>query len=237
MDLFFTENFVPGQDFLILPSEESRHIWKVLRKKPGEHIEVTDGKGHRINGLIEKEQNRKVIIHVQQVAKIPFPPANQIEVGLSLIRPNRMDWAVEKLAELGVKKIVPLNCQFSTFRSVKLDHLKRIVISALKQSHQYYLPEISPVKTFSEWIDGPCPVRTARFVSSPHTEGLWSRRPGNKKIEFCQIIIGPEGGFHPDEINKMEQYHFSKLHLGPHILRTETAAVVGTAMLKSFRLI
>jgi len=233
MDLFYTDSYPPGQDYLTLSIEESKHIRKVLRKRSGDLIEVTDGKGNRIRGLIESEQGSKVRLKVQHLEKIPFPPNNRIEIGLSIIRPNRMDWAVEKLTELGVKKIVPLRCEFSTFRSVKLDHLKRIVISALKQSRQYYLTEISPAVTFLDWLSGSQPGGTERYVAYPHADGLWSTNLGDKKSELYQIIIGPEGGFHKDEISKMEQYQFNKLHLGPHILRTETAAVVGTALLKS----
>jgi len=234
MQLFYTDLYIPGQKSLNLSMEETRHLWKVLRKRSGDRIEVTDGRGTRIIGIIEGEQNRQVKLEILEIEKIPFPPHNQLEIGLSIIRPNRLDWAVEKLTELGVEKIVPLRFEFSSERSVKLEHLKRIAISAIKQSHQYYLPEIHPPMMFAEWLQNPGSGDAVRYAAVPHTRGLWTNSLPENKNNFCQLIIGPEGGYHPNEINLMEQFPITKLHLGPHILRTETAAVTGTALIKSY---
>ena len=179
------------------------------------------------------KQNRQLQLSIQQTKKLPFPPENDIELAISIIRPNRLDWAIEKATELGIKKIVPLHCHYSTFRNLKLDHVKRIAISAMKQSGRLYLPEISSPLSLADWMDKSVREQCHRFIAVPSKKGHWEAQLSDSTIKKYQILIGPEGGFHKNELEKGEQYQFQQLNLGPTILRTETAAVAGITFLKS----
>ena len=233
MELFYTEHYSAGQKQITLSIEESRHIQKVFRKKPQDIIQLTDGKGTLVLAGIAGEQNRQLQLIIKEVRPIPFPNENDIELGISIVRPNRMDWAIEKATELGIKKIVPLHCQYSTFRNLKLDHLKRIAISAIKQSGQVFLPEISSPLPLFDWIEKIGKEQSNRLIAVPDTKGIWAVQSSFADINKYQLLIGPEGGFHANEITMVEQHHFQPLHLGPTILRTETAAIAGITFLKS----
>jgi len=154
-----------------------------------------------------------------------------IEVAISTIRPNRMDWAIEKLTELGVQSIVPLHCHFTNYWQIKREHLQKIAISAMKQSRQYFLPEIKDVVSLEEWLLGTSQQSGVKFLAHPRWEQSEKINTSRLSEKFF-IAVGPEGGFHPDEISHAGQVGFELLPLGQTILRTETAAVRGVVQLK-----
>ena len=231
MELFYIPNFLPGQPILILPAEESHHARKVLRKRRGDILRLTDGLGRDITAIIQDDKEPQLKLLIQQQKQTPFPPENLIQVALSVIRPNRLDWAVEKLTELGVETIVPIHCHYTTFRAIKIDHLRKIAISAMKQSGQFYLPEIKSAIDFKEWLTAIAQDPGGKFLAHPDPEST-GKIIRTKSDERFLIAIGPEGGFHSDEISLARQAGFELLSLGQTILRTETAAVSGVVHLK-----
>jgi 16S rRNA (uracil1498-N3)-methyltransferase len=231
MELFYIPNFIPGQPTLNLPAEESHHARKVLRKRKGDILRLTDGLGSDITAIILDDKEPQLELLIQQQERIPFPPENLIEVALSVIRPNRMDWAIEKLTELGVQTIVPIHCQYTNYRSIKIEHLRKIAISAMKQSGQLYLPDIKPDLDFKKWLTDTAQYPGSKFLAHPHREPA-EKIIGAKPDEKFLLAIGPEGGFHPDELSLARQAGFQLLPLGQTILRTETAAVSGVIHLK-----
>jgi 16S rRNA (uracil1498-N3)-methyltransferase len=230
MDLFYTDDFHPGDRTLSLSPEESRHAVKVLRKYKGDHIDLTDGAGNYLQGVIIEESAKNVAVEIEKVEKRPFPTGNLIEVALPIIRPNRLDWAVEKLTELGIRKIIPITCAYSTTRQIKKDHLWKIVISAMKQSGQFHLPEIAEVAEFSEWVGNTANKNGRKFIA--HRDSQDKNINRKTTDELIYLAIGPEGGFHPEEITLALSSGFKILYLGESILRSETAAVVAVTKLK-----
>ena len=231
MDLFFVENFQPEDRTILLSPEDSRHAVKVLRKRKGDMIDLTDGAGHYLQGVILKDSPQELMVELTRVELRPKADTNQIELALPIIRPNRMDWAVEKLTELGVGKIAPITCAYSTVRQIKKAHLRKIMISAIKQSRQFYLPEIGSVTGFAEWIKDITPKKGLKYIA--HQEIADKEIKRSDPAGMIYLAIGPEGGFHPEEINLALSSGFKILYLGDSILRTETAAVVGVAKLKT----
>jgi 16S rRNA (uracil1498-N3)-methyltransferase len=229
MQIFYAENYTPGQREITLLSPETKHIRKVLRKKKNDEITLTDGRGHRIQGIIHHITDRYTQIYVQSYQKIQFPAENEIEVAMAVIKPKRMDWAVEKLTELGVKKIIPLKCQYNSPYTLKLDHLNKIAISAIKQSNQYHLPKISIMVDIKDWIQA---AKGIKIIASFDESFTTTIQKQISSPELLQIMIGPEGGFHSSEIQLAYKNTFKSLHLGNTILRTETAAVVAVSQLK-----
>jgi 16S rRNA (uracil1498-N3)-methyltransferase len=233
MELFYTEQFEPGTTSLALSAEESHHAKKVLRKKAGDPIDLTDGKGYYIRGKIRQLKQTELVIDIESYQEIPFPAENHIEVGIAVIRSNRLDWAVEKCTELGVERIVPLICRYSSNRQVKLKHLQKIMVSAIKQSFQFHLPEIRPLTTFSEWLAGIPKESGRKFLAHPEGKSDMFDPPEPGETDFIYLAIGPEGGFSKEELLMAQKKGFNKLQLGKNILRTETAAVVAVCRLKS----
>jgi 16S rRNA (uracil1498-N3)-methyltransferase len=233
MELFYIEQFGPDTASLVLSREESHHAKKVLRKKAGDPIDLTDGKGHHIRGRIRQIKQTELIIDIVSYKELPFPSENRIEVGLSVIRPNRLDWAVEKCTELGVQMIVPLICRYSSSRQVKLKHLQKIMVSAIKQSSRFHLPEIAPVTKFSEWMEGISKSSGRKFLAHPEGSSEIFDLADRTKTDFIYLAIGPEGGFSEEELQMAQEKGVEKLQLGKSILRTETAAVVALCQLKS----
>lgn len=232
MELFYTDQFKPGTTSLVLSAEESHHAKKVLRKKAGDSIDLTDGRGHHIRGHIRQIKQAELVIDIVSYKEIPFPAENRIEVGIAVIRPNRLDWAVEKCTELGVQMIVPLICRYSSTRRVKFKHLQKIMVSAVKQSSQYYLPEMAAVTTFSDWLDRISQERGERFLAHPEGASKIFDLADRRKTDFIYLAIGPEGGFSEEELLMAQEKGFKKLQLGKNIMRTETAAVIALCRLK-----
>jgi 16S rRNA (uracil1498-N3)-methyltransferase len=230
--LFYTAHFIPGDQQIELSGEESRHAKSVLRKNIKENIELTDGRGHHIQGIISRDSRNRLTVEVINYQKVAVFPENQIEVGLATIRPNRMAWAVEKLTELGVKKIVPFISQYTSYHQVNIAHLGKVIISALKQSKQFYLPEISQPVNFTDWLNKIKKRIGKKYIASLHGSNYLESPVFDEKIKKCYVAIGPEGGFHESELDLADRDNFKVLNLGPTILRTETAAVVAVTRLK-----
>ncbi|OGB68513.1 MAG: hypothetical protein A2Y94_14110 [Caldithrix sp. RBG_13_44_9] len=231
MELFYIPNFIPGQPTMNLSADESYHARKVLRKRRGDLLRLTDGLGTDITAIIQNDKGQQLELLIQKQEKIAFPPENMIEAALSTIRPNRMDWAVEKLTELGVQTIVPLHCQYTNYRQIKIDHLRKIAISAMKQSGQFYLPEIKSAVSMEEWLIETSQQPGTKYLAHPILEQS-KKIVKSKPDEKFLLTVGPEGGFHPDEVSHALQHGFELLPLGQTILRTETAAVSGVVHLK-----
>ena len=232
MELFFIHNYIPGEKEIRLSAQEARHAGRVLRKRPGEVIEMTDGQGLHIHGEIRQLSGKGMVVQVLHREQISFPPANRIRVALGIIRPNRLDWAVEKLTELGVERITPLLCRYTTIRTIKPDHLQRIAISAIKQSGQFYLPAIDPPLPFQRWIINLEDFEGIRLIAQPNGDSLVKIRSSTPDIRQILLTIGPEGGFHPEEIDLALNRNFRTFRLGQTILRTETAAVAAAVQAK-----
>lgn len=233
MELFFVRNFRPGQGEITLCEEESRHASKVLRKTTGSPIELTDGAGHYIRGTISGKTGKRLLIRVENYRKASFPFGNQIDIALGIIRPNRLDWAVEKLVELGVRKIIPLICHYNSRKTIKHNHLEGVAVSALKQSGQFFLPPILPPTPIERWFELTGNSHATKFIF--HTDGN-DRKLSEMELQPSDspvhLLIGPEGGFHPSEIEQALALDYATVSLGTNILRTETAAVAAVSQIK-----
>jgi 16S rRNA (uracil1498-N3)-methyltransferase len=233
MELFYTDQFSKECTYLTLSFQESHHISKVLRKKGGDLIQLTDGKGHLISGKISKSKGRQLIIEVDGVAESAFPSENRIELAVPIIRPNRMDWMVEKATELGVQKIVPLLCHHGSYKKIKRDHLQKIAISALKQSRQTYLPEIADPVSFPDWLQNLKSSIKSSFIADPAASvEAFTKIPFAAELP-CRIAVGPEGGFSEQELEFAEKEGLYGIKMGNTILRTETAAVTALIIVKT----
>ena len=212
---------------LTLPESDSQHCVKVLRKQPGDLIEVIDGKGIRFTcRLLEAHQKRAT---VEILERVPVPPywSGKITMAVAPTKHlDRMEWLVEKLTETGFDTFVPLHCRWSERKELKTERLEKIAVSAMKQSLKATLPAIEPMTPFRKFIDSVrhIPQKFIAHCVSDAERHLLSHeyRPGQDTV----IAIGPEGDFSPEEIAMALEAGFIPVSLGNARLRTETAALL-----------
>ncbi len=231
MPYFYHASLTPDAAELQFPPEEARHIRRVFRTREGTQISVTNGAGLLALASVEY-RNGEVWCRIQKVWEMPCRTRQRITIAFSIIRPNRMDWAVEKLTELGVTTIQPLRCRYTTIRTFKTDHLRKVAISAMKQSEQTYLPQIQPPMELSHWLDSRQVSTIPRRYLAHLSENAmpFIRQFPSSGVEAV-IAIGPEGGFSEAEIEQLVAREFIPVKLSAHILRTETAAVIAAGYL------
>ena len=221
MQLFFTEN---TNDEFILPSEESKHITKVLRKKEGDKINFTDGKGNLIIAEITTSDIRKTRVKV--IEKIEKEKQHNYYLHIAIYPTkniDRFEWFLEKATEIGIDEITPIICERSERKIVKTERCNKILLSAMKQSLKYHLPKLNEGTSFKDFIkqDFEGSKYIAHCDKGEKTE-LRKEKKGNRIL----ILIGPEGDFYLTEIEKSIQHNFNPISLGNSRLRTETAAIV-----------
>jgi 16S rRNA (uracil1498-N3)-methyltransferase len=234
MHLFYQEDFRNTY----FENEEARHCAKVLRLGNGDTIHITDGKGRLSEAVLTKVSPNRVEYAVREQKQIPLPPQRVHMAVCPTRKAERNEWMVEKLTELGVHKIhfvVSEHTHRETInRVVNQERLHRIALSAMKQSLQYYLPEIAVFSSFEAYLaQVQAHERYIAYVTDqdvpPH---LYNRVSAGPEIA---VLIGPEGDFSKQEIEHARSAGFEPVSLGPTRLRTETAAVIAchSAVLKA----
>ena len=146
LPIFFQED-ISDHSSLTLSEETSKHIVQVLRMKAGEHLQLTDGKGEIITAEIISEHKRATQVKVLQTSHIA-PRISNVTIAISLIKNNsRLEWFLEKATEIGVSEIIPLICERTEKQHFRHDRMKNILISAMLQSQQAWLPLLhEPIK-------------------------------------------------------------------------------------------
>ncbi len=207
-----------------LTEQESQHCVKVLRMKEGDKLAVVDGAGKiytcrlvqahpkhclvQILGVRETTKNRSFGIH------IAFAPTKQME---------RNEWFVEKAVEMGVDRFTPLHCAFSERKEIKTDRLGKIMIAAMKQSQQAFLPVLDEMTRFNSFVSQP--IVGQKYIAHCYE---WDKSALSKicrKEENTTLLIGPEGDFSEAEVKLAIENGFVPISLGSNRLRTETACL------------
>jgi 16S rRNA (uracil1498-N3)-methyltransferase len=223
MQVFYT----PGIQKITyqLSEEESKHAVKVLRMETGDEVCMIDGQGGLYYGIIDEPDPKRCMIRV--IEKIEQFGRKNYSLHLAIAPTkslDRFEWFLEKAVEIGVDQVTPLLCQRSERKTIKIERLEKIVLSAMKQSIKAYLPVINPMTKFSDFIknSGDGKKLIAHCIDAPKPS-LKSKLANQNQFT---ILIGPEGDFSPEEIALAKNSGFEEVHLGKSRLRTETAAIV-----------
>ncbi len=230
MNLFYHPEISLGNS-VVIESAEAVHITKVLRKKDGDPISITDGKGNLFESKLVTD-GRKTLLLVDKLMRTEREN-HLLEIAVCPTKNNeRLEWFIEKAVEIGIGKISLIQAEHSERVHVKQDRLGRVAVSAMKQSLKLWLPEIVELQSFDAWIKGTgvevkCIAHCYEAEKSFLKNALISGKPA------C-IAIGPEGDFSRKEIELAEQNGFKSVSLGNSRLRTETAAL---AAVHTFELI
>lgn len=231
LPFFYIEQFDPSQPIIELNEDTSRHIVQVLRMTTGEKLNLTDGKGNLITTEIESDHKKHCTVKI--IAKHFFQAEDRkISIGISLIKnASRFEWFLEKVTEIGVNEIIPLICERTEKQKFRADRMKNILISAMLQSQQCWLPALHEPVLFKTIVENS--TEQQKFIAhciENEKQNLPDllENPSISKI----ILIGPEGDFTKEEVGVALQHHFLPVLLGNTRLRTETAGIVAATILK-----
>lgn len=226
MQLFFNQTLTENSTEIKFDREESKHIAKVLRKKEGDILHITNGDGYIFTARIIFSDPSKCIAKIDSLEqKTKKKYALHLAVAPTKMN-DRYEWFLEKATEIGIDEITPIICDHSERKVIKLERFERIIQSAMKQSLQAYLPKLNP------------PISFLGFIAKAHTGQLLiahceeTQKQSLKEVvtPFSDItmLIGPEGDFSNKEIELALKNNYKPVTLGINRLRTETAAIAAT---------
>ena len=226
MQLFYSPNIdIKTQNFTF-NKEESRHIIRVLRKKEGDNLYITDGKGFLIKAEIEHANDKKCMVQILSFKKQPKTWNYHLHIAIAPTKMNdRFEWFIEKATEIGIDEITPIICDNSERKVLKTERMQKVLVSAMKQSLKFKLPKLNKAVKFSEFIrNNSADIKLIAHCEDPDKKNTIKNlvKP-NKNI---LVMIGPEGDFSTKEISLALQHQFIPLSLGSSRLRTETAGIV-----------
>lgn len=226
MQLFYSEAISSDSSIFVFDKEESKHIVRVLRKKAGDTLLVTNGQGSLFEVKITMDSDKKCMTEIIKSECQP-PKDYHIHLAVAPTKMNdRFEWFLEKATEIGIQEITPIICEHSERRVVKTERWNKILQAAMKQSLQAYLPRLNAPISFRDFVEKN--FNAQRFIAHcADTEKNSIHSLANPKNSYL-LLIGPEGDFSKDEIELALSKGFQPVTLGTTRLRTETAAVVAT---------
>ncbi|MEM9896263.1 MAG: RsmE family RNA methyltransferase [Bacteroidota bacterium] len=203
-----------------LSTEESRHCALVLRKKSGDRVLLLDGTGTEVTAeltLVSKKECRYMVLQTKKWASIK----SQLHLAIAPTKNmDRMEWMVEKLTEIGVGEISFIITENSERKTIRLDRLQKKMYAALKQSKNPFVPKLTSLIQFSDFISEA--DSDQKFIGDTQKETALL----HEKLlqdQSATILIGPEGGFTKEEIKQANNANYDSFSMGQNILRTETA--------------
>ncbi|MCA0933786.1 16S rRNA (uracil(1498)-N(3))-methyltransferase [Lutimonas saemankumensis] len=225
MQLFYSPDISNSEEYITFSKEESRHIVKVLRKKTGDLLQITNGNGFLYSVEIEQAHDKKCTGRIRNFEEKPRERLYYLHVAIAPTKLNdRMEWFLEKATEIGIDEITPIRCDRSERKEIKHERMEKVIISAMKQSLKFRLPKLNPTMGFREFIKK-CDWDLGLIAHCEEGDktNLRNFLPFKKRI---LILIGPEGDFSPREIEEAQKLDIKPVSLGKSRLRTETAGIV-----------
>jgi len=245
-----TRVFVAGElqsgSVVELPRETGAHLAKVLRARSGDEVVLFNGDGREFTGAVEKVQGSRVSASIGAARTIDRESPFQLTLVQCVPRGDRMDFIVQKATELGVVHIIPVLSQRSVVRldegqaASKQLHWRAVAVSACEQCGRNRLPNIAAPQPLLNYLGALAQANDSlRLVLEPERARRTERGApsidiaSSQSVALAEIAIGPEGGFAPEELEAFDLSSFSRVSLGPRVLRTETAAIAAIVVLQA----
>ena len=241
MRYFFKEgaDLAAGKVIALEPAD-LKHAHRVLRLRKGDTVVIADGRNSALQGIVEEMGPEKGLV---RLTGPPLPAARsplRLVLMQGLARGEKMDLIIRQAVELGVQQIIPV----ITGRSIprfrrsqeegRAERWRKLVLAAAKQCRRASLAKVSPILEFAEALEllrGRMAIVPWEGEKGLSLEQFLKRPPQEKEAVF--LFIGPEGGFSPPEIAALTAAGAGTVHLGPRILRTETAAAAAIALVQA----
>lgn len=228
MNLFYSQHV--NDKAGVLDAEESLHVAKVLRKKEGDIIYVTNGLGSQFQVELTLVHPKGVQFQVTETIEHQRQRKHELHLAVAPLKNmSRFEWVIEKAVEIGVDVLYPLQSHRTEKNHINLGRLEKIMLSAAKQSLQFHFPSLKPITTFKDLMqfEG---SKLIAHCNTPNLAPLWQHAPIQEKT---LLLIGPEGDFTVEEVKLALENNFKETGLGTSRLRTETAAIVAITHLNA----
>jgi 16S rRNA (uracil1498-N3)-methyltransferase len=219
---------------LTLQGDEAIHCARVLRKLPGDHIEIFDGAGRVAQATLAAVSKNAVQASIDSV-ETHAPAAHPLHLYAAMIKTEPFEWLLEKAAELGAASIQPIITS-RTIVHLQGEHLEkkltkwhRHMVEAAKQCHTPWVPHLHAPLPFALALQA-MPADSLRILPALSEHSRRIHELDLQRARPVCIVIGPEGDFTPDEEQLAQKHHCQPITLGPLILRAETAAMAALAM-------
>jgi 16S rRNA (uracil1498-N3)-methyltransferase len=218
-------DMLPNEGRASLPEDVAHHLAVVLRARPGDRLVLADGRGNRCEATVAAASKRELVVEVGPHLHAPAP-TQRLHLAFAPPKLQRAEWLFEHGTELGVAAFWPLWTARTRPQGERLERWLKIAAAAAGQSDRDWLPTIHPPRELAEFLTA-AELPARRFVGDGGGTGFHAAdaTPGE-----AVVLVGPEGGFAPDEAAAVAAAGFVPRRFGPHILRTETAGLVGAAL-------
>lgn len=234
--LYFPESLECGKT-IQLDANTSNHLIRVLRTKKDTVIILFNGDGFDYSCKTLDTNTKKTFVSIESKIQINNESNLSITLIQGLSRQDRMEATIQKSVELGVNKIIPVICQRSNSRLAedkkikKLEHWRKVAISACEQSGRCFIPEITEITSLTD-VHALLDSQAQKLNLNPEAETSLRNLSHNKQA--LELFIGPEGGLNSEETIFLEKNNFTDIRFGPRILRTETA---GPAVISALQML
>ena len=226
MQLFYIPDLNENSKTAIFKSDESRHLFKVLRKKVGDEVLITNGNQLMFKGNIldiSKNNCEVEISKCEKKEKLGY----SLHIVISILKSNeRFEWFLEKASEIGITEITPVLCERSEKKFINEKRLNKVLISAMKQSLKANLPILNPIVKLKDYYKSN--LSDQLFIAHCNESEKDLLISSVKPKENVTILIGPEGDFTKHEVEEAVKIGFKPVSLGNTRFRAETAAIIAT---------
>jgi 16S rRNA (uracil1498-N3)-methyltransferase len=231
LPVFYAADISPAAGDYTMDEATSKYCIQVLRRQQGQEVLLTDGRGRRFRAVITDDNRKRCALGITAVEALP-PPSPSLRIAISFTKnAARIEWFLEKATEIGVQTIIPLLSRRTEKEHFKAARLENILVSAMLQSQQYYLPQLAAPLAFDKLVqqnDAP-----QRFIAHCLPEQKIYLHEAMQPGLDTLLLIGPEGDFTPEELKLALDNGFQGVSLGDTRLRTETAGVVGCVLMNA----
>ena len=232
MELFYNSKIDKNTTNFTISDEDLKHITRVMRKRKGDLIKFTNGKGYGFESQIERIEKKKIHFEIKKLFKTDN--SNNLHIGISLLKSStRFEFFLEKATEIGIKEITPIISKNTLKKGINMLRSTNKIISAMKQSIKYYMPKLNELELFETFCNNS--YEKYKFISTCQDIKKIPVSKLTKTQESTVVLIGPEGDFNKDEIDYAIKNDFEPLSLGKSRLRSETAAIVVSSAFSTFK--
>jgi 16S rRNA (uracil1498-N3)-methyltransferase len=237
MPRFYCPPPIPSSGSFELPPDAAHHASRVLRLRVGDTVEIFDGIGNECHGLIADLSARNVTVaNITANHNRRESPLHTL-LAQALSSSEKMDWVIQKSTELGVTEIQPLATDRSVARlsaertARRLKHWQQVAISACEQCGRNVLPQIHAPLDIMDWLQQVKAMTDTKYILLP--DGAASLHDQTRPRGKASLLVGAEGGFSDSESAMALHCGFVPIRLGARVMRTETAAIAGLAVLQT----
>ena len=234
MDYFYCSPENISSDAVLIDGEEFAHLVHVMRKKIGDEIRVVDGLGTAYDVTLVEMKKREAKGKITSRFENYNEPSVLLTLAVGILKnPSRFDFLVEKVTELGAKEIIPITTERTIPSHAKTDRWQKLALAAMKQCGRGYLPHVRSLLALEEVLKESSTFKHKLIAHETSSSSIGEYRSKFKPNESILVLIGPEGGFSEEEIQRCTDAGFTHISLGTRRLRTETAAITATSFIVS----